>query len=404
MNKILSAAFLIFCSQVGVQIGAPSSAFALNTFVGNGGSAGDMELLVTQRQLLQTLQSISNDSDVGTYCNCQNVFKNHSECAALSELSEDQKNYCAQTLKKVSMKARALLEDKTVRFNWTREDIYVRDHGQTTTVDAVANPQTRTVTINQNRFFKLPQTKRLLVLAHEIFHLVPIEEKLQGDSGDVGPFVGTQGARKLLNSMASGIVMEASEKGVLRKYRRALRRRKAHLTSWFDGSIVGSAESSPNTNVYNQDSYVGLSLKYRKYFTASGRLGFNIAGEVQGANENLLTSIDIKGQNRILGVGLSYRFMPFKNPLSFFGQSFINFDGNIEYMVSDLEVSDNLTSLESSTNSTGWSAEASYYLPLRPFWLHIGFGLRKHDYEHASFNLKKNSLQQQFKVGVSYAF
>ncbi|MGH1468094.1 MAG: hypothetical protein ACRBBP_04320 [Bdellovibrionales bacterium] len=397
MNKVICTLSFIFC------ISSATTVSALNTFVGNGGSAGDMELLVTEKQLKEVLKDISLSDEVDDYCKCQPVFENHLECTPLNGLSEKQRLYCSSSLKKSALAAGELLQEKSLRFNWTREDIYVRDGGQITTVDAVANPQSQTITINQTRFLNLPATKRLFLLAHEIFHMVPIDGKSTGDSGEVGPFNGAQGARKLINSMASGVVMNASDIGSLRKYESALRRRKSYKKSWVDLSFAFSSDINENTNVYSRDSYGGVGMRYRNYF-GGGKFGFNTGVEIQRVSEDFLLASTIEERNLILSAGLSYRFMPFSDPLSLLGQSFVNIDGSVEYLDSSLSVEDSHTSLSSSDNSFGWSADIKYYLPLKYFWLHVGVGLRDHEYKHGAFNLEKNSLQKTFKLGVSYAF
>jgi len=101
---------------------AQSTALA-NTFVGNGGSAGDLELLITKKQLSQTLEKIASQKDAKQLCTCQPVFENHTECRPLNNLSDEQENFCSQNLKNVAAHAESLLKQNQVKFNWTREDI-----------------------------------------------------------------------------------------------------------------------------------------------------------------------------------------------------------------------------------------------------------------------------------------
>ncbi|MGE0631729.1 MAG: hypothetical protein AB7O96_04945 [Pseudobdellovibrionaceae bacterium] len=70
-----------------------------STFVGNGGGQGDVELAVTLRQLEETFRAIIDHKDTKSFCECNPVFEGRSVCDILKSLKEDQKLYCAQTIR-----------------------------------------------------------------------------------------------------------------------------------------------------------------------------------------------------------------------------------------------------------------------------------------------------------------
>jgi len=245
------------------------------------------------------------------------------------------------------------------------------------------------------------------LLAHEIFHLTPLENKYIDDSSSIGPFNGPQGSRNLLNSMASGLVMTASKTYVLEKYRPSLNRRKAYKKRWLDFDLSStSLQTEKEGNAFAPESYGGIGFEYRHYFN---NLGFNLNLDFNNSNETILDTIDIEDRIQILGAGLSYRFFLFKDPLTIWGQSFLNVNANAEYLRSELKVKDDQTSLSSKEKSLGWSLELKYHIPLPLCWVHFGAGVRKHDYEHEEFASENNRLindkiQTTFNIGVSHAF
>jgi hypothetical protein len=329
------------------------------------------------------------------------------ECRPLNNLSSEQRNFCSQNLKTAAVGAKALLKRNQVKFNWTREDIYIRDYQKTITADAVANSENNNITINIDRFLSLSGTERLFLLAHEIFHLTPLQNKYIDDSSTIGPFDGPQGSRNLLNSMASGLVMTASKTYILEKYRPALNRRKAYKKRWLDFDLSSvSLKTKEDGNAFAPESYGGVSFEYKQYFT---NFGFNLSLDLNNSNETILDTIDVKDRIQILGAGLSYRFFLFKDPLTIWGQSFLSLNANAEYLRSKLTAQDGQTNLSSKENSLGWSLELKYYIPLPLCWVHFGAGVRPHDYEHEEFasennRLINNEIQTTFNIGVSHAF
>jgi len=380
------------------------AAVAGDSFVGNGGSAGDLELLVAEKQLQQTFYEIQSADLENALCTCEPIFEGRGECAPLVGLTKNETLYCSDQLKKMSGKASRMLKNKSILFRWTKEDIYVRQGKKTSTADAVANSANDTITLNQQRFLALTDTERLFLLAHEIFHLVPFGkgESYLDDEGAVGPYDGAQGSRRLLNAMASGTVVEAHRGRALQTYRHVLNRRKSYNTNWLDLTLTPSQQAADaEESVYAQDSFTGFSLGYRKYF---GAAGVSLKYTRLTGDKQLLSSIDVEEEVSTFGAGLSYRIFPVKNPLSFWGQSFLNIDVHVELMAGEVFVGDRFTSLTSEDKSTGGSVDLKYYVPLPLCWVHIGAGLRSHELDYAELNFKNDKLQPYFNLGVSHAF
>src|SRR5262245_32424429 len=68
-----------------------------NTFVGNGGNAGDLELEITLKQISSTADSI--DDKTKDLCICPEAYYERPIGRYLQDLTVQQKDYCEKKLK-----------------------------------------------------------------------------------------------------------------------------------------------------------------------------------------------------------------------------------------------------------------------------------------------------------------
>jgi len=395
----VAAAVLIFLSCV-------SALGAGDSFVGNGGSAGDLELLVAKKQLQKTFSKISSKDLENSLCTCEPIFEGRGECSPLVGLDEDEVLFCSDQLQKMSGRAARMIRQNNLSFRWTKEDIYVRQGTKTATADAVANTEDDSITLNQKRFLALTDTERLFLLAHEIFHLVPFnraEDSYLSDEGVVGPYKGRQGSRRLLNAMAAGTVVEAYRNKSIQSYRHILWRRKSYVKNWFDLTITPSQSSSDvEESVYAQESFGGFALSYTKYF---GKVGFTGRYTYQNSEKSVLSTITSEETQNILGLGLSYKILPFKDPTTFLGQSFIGLSVFAELTSGEVSLSDGSPAgLSTKDRSFGGALDLKYHLPLQLCWVHLGAGVRKSELNYSELGLTNDKMQPYFNIGASYAF
>lgn len=393
------ALLVLVCSLLAAQIGQA------NSFVGNGGNAGDVELMVTKNQILSALVNLSKaDISQDSECECQPVFMNKNECELISSLTKDQKKYCLAILKRVSVDITNRLSTNQVKFNWTERKIFVKDDGKTVSAEAVADISNSSVTINKSVFMSLPQNRRILLLTHELLHLVDFENGMPlQDSGSIGPFQSPQGQRQLINSMAAETVMRVHQYGISNQYQSVLKRSQSYKLNWLDFDLKTYTELYGTDNNFNIDRHSGIRIGYKKFFEG-GPLGFNLGFQSLGGSKDLLSSTSVEERKSTFSLGLAYRFFLGKDPLTSYGQSFLVFDVNLESLISEYNVKDSSISTNNKESSMGWSANGNYYYPFSFFYFTAGLGLSQHDYTHTDFDLNKNALNLSGNLGVSYGF
>jgi hypothetical protein len=372
-----------------------------NSFVGNGGNAGDIELMVTKKQIKDSMLALQNSDSSYELCDCIPVFNNRKECEPLGQINDEQKKFCALQLKKNASQIISLFQDSKLSFHWTDQQISVNDNGLNVVADAVASPDEKKITLNKKTFLNLPQTQRVSLLMHELMHLIPVEGDLLSDSGGIGPFTNQQGQREFINAIAAETVMHVYRNGLFQKYQGVLSRGQSYHSNWVDFTFVSTKSLDSNSNTYNSDGNSGIELSYKKYFN---KLGVNLGYKHLWNTEGLLTDIEVEERKNILSLGLTYRFFMGDDPLSAYGQSFVNLDLNLDFVSSQYFVSDSFISTTSQDSALGFSANAKYYYPMNPVWLVVGFGFEQHSYKHEILNLEKNAINMSAFLGVSHGF
>ncbi|MCB0366296.1 MAG: hypothetical protein H6624_16445 [Bdellovibrionaceae bacterium] len=388
--------FLIYCIA-----GTDSLA---STFVGNGGNAGDVELLVTIRQIRGAAKSINVEGGRRDLCDCAHTYENHRICEGLNDLDEAQGRFCTQVLRKNSGVLFDLIRtDDAVTVKWTHEAISVKEEGDVRAADAVANPQDKTITLNQARFLELSPSERVFLLAHELMHFTSWEEKRIQDRGSIGPFTSNQGQRKLLNAMAAGLVMEVDRQDLFNQYKKTLKRPQGWKRHWLDlgfGSVNRTGGSIDNT--YYLDSYSSTDFSYRYYWSSFGLILNSHNGD---ESDKILTSITASESLSAFGVGLTYRYFPGSDPLTTSGQAQIVASALLEHLTSEYEVSDPFVGIQSKDTSLGLALECKYFIPLKwGMWGFAGGRVSVHDYAHPDLGLKYESIRYSLNLGASYAF
>lgn len=375
-----------------------------STFVGNGGNAGDVEWNVTLKQIQSAVSSIADDPIKDELlCSCNKTYSNASVCDALNSLSREQRVFCGQTLKLQVKQLRPLVRDNnTVHVSWTTETIDVLENGNRRAVDAVTDRTQGRVTLNADRFRSMNPSERVFLISHELMHLTILNNQPLTDEGSQGPFKSSEGSRQLVNAMAAAMTIEAEEVGAFDRYRSTLNRPQGWKTNWIDLSLYG-ANAAP-TSVYGVQNYSGASLRYTHYFSAAGLNAEYSSGK---GTKTILSTVNSNEDLSTFRVGVSYRLFPFKNPLSYFGQSNLVFSADIDFVRGTFTLSDPHNSETSVTNRVGASGSVRYYIPIViGFWASIAesyIGLPD-AYSNSGVQIEDQKNIFATSIGVSYAF
>lgn len=381
-----------------------SSFAGASTFVGNGGNAGDVERLVTTRQITEGFRIISQGPANESLCTCRSVYKNHKICENLKSLSKQQASFCSKFLKKKSSELYHLLkDDNKIIFAWSHTPIMVKDREKIRDADAVTNRNNNTVIIYSNGFLDMNPSERVFLLSHEMFHFTQWRGRPLSDDGAIGPFDSSDGEKKLLNAMAAATVIAAEKNGLFSSYSSTLKRPQGWKERWIDLGFGSWATEENEDNVYHNDEYSSVELRYRHYLFDP--LGFQASFQSVGESRTILTSISAEEKLQIIGAGLTYRIFPFSDPLTFWGQSHVVMNFSLEYLTGSYVISDPYVSIEDETNSFGASLEGKYYIPIEiGFWVYAGLGLGYHNYEYEALGAKYESLRTSLILGASYGF
>ena len=194
MNYLISIFLLI-------SIATASAA----TFVGNGGSALDQEL----HDSIYEMQAILAGS-VKSYelADCESI-----SCQGLFALTKQQFKFGEKFYLVRAPELLAKLKSGRLQFSWTSREIILP--GSSRTYGAVAAGDK--ITINETVFASLSREQRLKLLLHEIQHTVAFQGKDVVDQGEVGPFRGENGWRRLLDVQGLFLIMAGYEDGRLTK-------------------------------------------------------------------------------------------------------------------------------------------------------------------------------------------
>lgn len=381
-----------------------------NTFVGNGGGAGDVELSVTRKQIEEAFKAVqkhSGDVDGDDFCRCSYPYSNRSVCDYVKSLVEKEKKYCSEVMKKQAPEMiRMASKDNAVSYRWTNEAISVADRGEVRAVDAVTNREKREITINLNRFLELKPFERVFLLTHELMHLTTIDGKPVGDESAVGPFEGDQGGRRLLNAIGSSAAMLQGEyPSEIRKYNARLSRSKSWKPFWVDLNFGQAAWLTKSKNTFASASFNRSQITGRY---ALGNFVLVAAYGLESNEKKVLGAINVKEDVSIASLGLGYRIFPFGDPETFWGQSHFLIQVTADWVTGKVNLSQTIQD-NYKISTFGGTASLHYYLPLFwGFWGYAGASLEMHPYDYRTpdqnINLKYDGNVFSQYLGVAYAF
>lgn len=371
-----------------------------STFVGNGGGAGDIELGVTKAQIKEAFSAVDKRREEDfDWCACKESYSGRSICEALNGLSEAQTKFCSKAMRSQASEIVKLVQDKTVVVQWTRDTIEVGDNKRA--VDAVTDPEKRTITVNLERFLDMKPYERIFLLTHEYLHLTKFDGKFVDDSGPQGPFEGEEGGRKLLNAMgAAASVTPWDLPSEVKTYSGRLKRSQAWKPFWIEAS--GGKANSDSQGTFASDDFNRSEIMGR-YVLGNFILALGVGH--QQSTFKTLTSIDVKETRDTVSLGAGYRFFFFRDPMSYWGQSHLVTLLSAEYMNAKLSLKDPFTSSDDKASKLGGSLAVRYYFPiLWGFWGFAGGTYQYLPYSYDSVNVKYKGGTTSSYIGASYAF
>jgi hypothetical protein len=377
-----------------------------STFVGNGGNAGDVELKVTQNQIIEVFEYISKEDKKSLeLCKCNEVLEGHGTCEILNQLNDEQRKFCGDFIVSKASEILSLMKNNQVQFRWTHEDIDVKESYGLRAADAVTNKKLNEITLNKKRFIELKSYERLFLLGHEVFHLLDHNGKPIVDEQEIGPFKGKEGGRQLLNSIGAALAVESFDAGINQKYQAPLTRSRARKNWWIMGSW-GSSQVSERNSTFNMDKFKSSNYMGRYDFENVGvYLGItNLTGE-----KSIMNTIKATETRSILEYGITYKLIPFSDPLSFLGQSHFVFNLGGLSVNSQYQLKDNSLDETEKSVSNGWTAGCSYFMPFKNgAWIFAGGSIMNYNnsftFGSAGSTVEYNKPHARTHIGAAYGF
>lgn len=382
-----------------------------STFVGNGGNAGDVELQVTLNQVAESLRFLrDNGDDIPNACKCTATFKGRAICDPLINLNQEQAKFCHTQLAAATPLFLEFLEgEQRVHISWTNENIQVMEpNNPNRSADAVTNSKNRTITLNQERFLSMSPQERIFLITHELGHMTVFNGEKVEDTQPFGPFPHADGGKQFLNSLGAATAMLADRSGGFNKYALPLSRPQGYKNIWLDLATSRSASQDDSDSPYALDEWSGATLTGRYYFMKLGAGGVGALIETRNlyGDHKVLTNTEVEENLSSIGAGLSYRIFPWKNPLSFWGQTHFVFNGKYEFVQHEVKLNDGFVTVKDSDSSNGLTVAGNYFIPLTwGFWGYVGVSYSTaYQRSYSKIGLKYDKNITSSALGVSYAF
>lgn len=374
-----------------------------STWVGNGGGAGDVELAVTEKQIEETFTSLRKRVDSGdsSLCSCSKRFAHRAICEPLNNLSEKEAEFCAKAMITQSSDVASLV--KRVSFKWTNDPIQVSEGKEIRAVDAVTDPDQKTITLNLRRFLRMSQFDRVFLLTHELLHLTTLNGKRMEDVGPIGPFEGANGGRRLLNAMgAAAAVHQLEMPREVKKYRARLYGSKAWKRFWFELSLGKADYLGDDDQTFQSDAFRRFQIGFRYVL---GNWSFGTSYRHEHNKETVLSGVNVFEKVDMYSLAAGYRLFLFGQPWGFWGQSHFLIQGSLDFVQAQTEIHDAFVGSKHKADAIGGTLSVSYYQPIFVgFWAHVGTALEYHPYSYKNINLEyKDPIFSPF-AGVAYAF
>lgn len=375
-----------------------------STWVGNGGSAGDLELQIALNLNKDVYESIKTKEAFNTdLCTCPAEFKDRKICQPLQDLNKEQILFCQKFLHDNAADIFQLINSKQINFNWTSDKINVRENNQIRSVEAVTNSSIYpySITIQKENFITRDALDRSFIIAHELFHLTKFENKYLSDEGEIGPFKGISGGRDFINAMASTIAVQTRDQDTFGKYQEILNRSQLYKNHWISlGIDLRDQKSDSNNYGINNLSYTVFEYRYQP---STWGAYINFAGTKK--EKTILTQTKGIEERKVVGIGVSTRLMPFDNPLDYWGQSYALIKVGIEQSTNSYELSDSFVSTSDTSRSIYPTISCNYFMPLESdLWFSIGVGYSAPSVKYDQINLNYKNQVLGLNIGASYAF
>lgn len=375
--------------------------FALGgTFIGNGGSAQDLDLDAALAVINEGSAKIVGDSK--TLCTCSDGWVDNDLCRVLKQLSDDERKACRSLIVKHASDLRELSRRKTsLSFEWADSPMSVKtSDNRTRKVDAVSQLSKRKIIINRKRFSDMPLMFRAALVTHELFHFIKINGNYVDDDDAAPPF---KNGRAMLDALGAAVTMESFEREAfeeLRELEDVSRSKRRHWLYYDLTQLQHSKEGSKK--LLKNSSSKGSTWSYAFRPTA---IGFHVLGQKITHSSQFGGRIAVRETLNILGAGANYRLNPISHYLSKWNETHLSLGltalgGSAKYDASSTGIAIKDTAAVQGLNG---SIKALMGID-KGFWITAGMEINHVRYDYKSIKVKVIDNQRIFSIGGAYGF
>jgi len=400
MKRLRSNFALVLCVLM-----LSSTVFA-DTFIGNGGNSASMDLAITLSEIRGAHKRVTDYFDLEDICEADEGQERFAFFAVLTELKKEEVAYCKKFIGKQAAAFQKIAKlDGAIKFRWAPADIEVkRADGKLEKVQAVADQEEMTITIDETKFRELTATKRIALITHEMLHLMKIDGKIYGDNEPIGPF---KSAGRFFTVLGASTAAIAENEGVLLAHDGINDTSRGYKRNWISYELIRSSIDEEEAELLlSSGAQSGGRFVVRRQI---GKWGVHLGYGGLTANEKAETvsaAIEVLHSSEFFELGISRRSFPFDNPFSYWSQFHILYRAGVEYGSHAIKISDFYTTVEDDAKGYGLFGSVDAMFPIiNGWWAHIGYGLRQHKYKFEKLDVTVGAkVSTQILVGVSYAF
>ncbi len=291
------------------------------TFTGNGGNSLDVQLGVTLKRIHDTFSEYQA-KEVNNLCQCYDKPNQMNICSFLNKLSAKQVIYCGQYLLE---KKQSLIEltksSSDVVFNWSERSLNVIEDGKKRYVESVTHPEEKTITINHNHFRQLDSYQQIILVTHELLHLVPHQGAHLMDQNTIGPFDKENGVRHLFNALGTATAVNASYFGYIDKYNSILTRSNNEMKHWLSFSLLNTKANEEDANhLLKSERSQGYRFSYRYQ---PGAFGAYWEYDILSFSGGDVVDVEANEGYSSIGIGGTFKQKFFKDSFTYWGQSYL---------------------------------------------------------------------------------
>ena len=390
MNRLLLVVTPIF---LGVQPFLAQS----STHVGNGGNVLEAEVNTTTSRI-KTILASTSDSELAQFCRCPDPWANR-YCDHLSTLTSTEEQVCSRFVEQT--KAAILQRIDAVRIQFTDAPLtHTHHHGHARQVQAGADSRTMAITINSGHFEYLSASARVMLLFHELGHLVRYDGEYVNDHSQITAFGPEFGGRKLLDAASAAVTAYGIDHGYVPDTDEIRISNSKREFMIFLGFGSRNHQVASGTGAFSDSAFTtAVSFYYQP-----SELGLHLE---MGQSRYSSSDQDVFTENfhlRYGKIGASYRSRAvrflFENT-----KAYLLMSAGIGQATANVGLSDTFVNLSERRSFTAPYMDIQANIGIaNDFWAFVKLGITHENWDSGKINLEMNGLVTHATIGGGYGF